>query len=98
MLAEARRTVPSSVGLKAGGAEELPFKPSFFDAAVMWTVAHLVDRPPALSELHRVLAPGGRVAIVTFAPEYFAKCWQARFFPSIVPIDLARHPSRDDLR
>ena len=97
MLAEARRTVPGAVGLKQGSAERLPFKPGYFDVAVMWTVAHLVHRPRAFAELHRVLAPGGRVAIVTFAPEYFARCWQAHFFPSIVPIDLARHPSREDL-
>jgi ubiquinone/menaquinone biosynthesis C-methylase UbiE len=97
MLAEARKRVPRSVGLKLGVAEELPFKGSFFDAAVLWTIVHLVDRPRAFAELHRVLTPGGRVAIVTFAPEHFHGYWQNRYFPSIASIDLARHPSPDEL-
>jgi ubiquinone/menaquinone biosynthesis C-methylase UbiE len=97
MLGEARRRLPSSVGLKRGSAERLPFKPAYFDAAVLWTVVHVVDRPRAFAELHRVLAPGGRLAIVTFAPEHFTGYWQNRFFPSIAPIDLARHPSPDQL-
>ena len=97
MLAEARARVPRSVGLKLGSAEDLPFKPGFFDAAVLWTVVHLIERPRAFAELDRVLAPGGRVAIVTFAPEHFHSYWQNRFFPSIAPIDLARHAAPDEL-
>jgi ubiquinone/menaquinone biosynthesis C-methylase UbiE len=97
MLAEARERVPSSVGLKLGEAERLPFKESAFDGAVLWTVVHLIQRPLAFAELHRVLAPGGRLAIVTFAPEHFTAYWQNEFFPSIAEIDLARHPSPEQL-
>jgi SAM-dependent methyltransferase len=97
MLGEARRRVPPSVGLKLGSAEQLPFKPASFDVAVLWTVVHLVDRPRAFAEISRILAPGGRLAIVTFAPEHFQRYWQNRFFPSIAPIDLARHPSPEQL-
>jgi ubiquinone/menaquinone biosynthesis C-methylase UbiE len=97
MLAEARERVPSSVGLKLGEAERLPFKDGYFDAAVLWTVVHLIEWSLAFEELHRVLAPGGRVAIVTFAPEHFAGYWQNEFFPSIAEIDLARHPSPEQL-
>jgi ubiquinone/menaquinone biosynthesis C-methylase UbiE len=97
MLAEARRRVPSSVGLKPGAAEQLPFKPGAFDAAVLWTVVHLIDRPQAFAELHRVLVAGGRIAIVTFAPEYFHRYWQNEYFPSIASIDLDRHPSPEEL-
>jgi SAM-dependent methyltransferase len=97
MLAEARERVPSSVGLKLGEAERLPFKGGYFDAAVLWTVVHLIERSLAFAELHRVLAPGGRVAIVTFAPEHFTSYWQNEFFPSIAKIDLARHPSPEQL-
>jgi ubiquinone/menaquinone biosynthesis C-methylase UbiE len=97
MLDEARKRVPSSVGLKVGEAERLPFKEGAFDAAVLWTVVHLIERPVAFAELHRVLAPGGRVAIVTFAPEHFTRYWQNEFFPSIAEIDLARHPSPEQL-
>jgi ubiquinone/menaquinone biosynthesis C-methylase UbiE len=97
MLAEARSRVPSSVGLKVGSAERLPFKEASFDAAVLWTVVHLIDRPRAFAELFRVLIPGGRLAIVTFAPEHFRRYWQNEYFPSIAPIDLARHPSPEQL-
>jgi ubiquinone/menaquinone biosynthesis C-methylase UbiE len=97
MLAEARERVPSSVGLKLGAAERLPFKDGYFDAGVLWTVVHLIERSLAFTELRRVLVPGGRVAIVTFAPEHFTSYWQNEFFPSIAEIDLARHPSPDQL-
>ena len=97
MLAEARERVPSSVGLKLGEAERLPFKGGAFDAAVLWTVVHLIERPLAFAELLRVLAPGGRLAIVSFAPEHFKSYWQNAFFPSIAEIDLARHPSPEQL-
>ena len=97
MLAEARERVPSSVGLKLGDAERLPFKDGAFDAAVLWTVVHLIERPPGFAELRRVLTPGGRIAIVTFAPEHFTGYWQNEFFPSIAAIDLARHPSPEQL-
>jgi ubiquinone/menaquinone biosynthesis C-methylase UbiE len=97
MLAEAHKRVPSSVGLKLGEAERLPFKDAAFDAAVLWTVVHLVERPFAFAELERVLVPGGRLAIVTFAPEHFTSYWQNEFFPSIAEIDLERHPSPDRL-
>ncbi len=97
MLAEARKRVPSSVGLKLGTAERLPFKHASFDAAVLWTVVHLIERRLAFAELGRVLAPGGRLAIVTFAPEHFTSYWQNEFFPSIPEIDLERHPSPEQL-
>ena len=97
MLAEARKRVPSAVGLKLGQAERLPFKDASFDAAVLWTVVHLIERCHAFAELERVLVPGGRVSIVTFAPEHFTSYWQNEFFPSIPEIDLERHPSPEQL-
>ena len=97
MLAQARARLPPSVGLKLGSAERLPFKDEGFDAAVLWTVVHLIDRPRAFVELHRVLAPGGRLAIVTFAPEHFSHYLLNEYFPSIESLDRARHPSPDEL-
>jgi ubiquinone/menaquinone biosynthesis C-methylase UbiE len=97
MLERARERVPPSVGLRRASAEKLPFKAASFDAAVLWTVVHLIDRPRAFSELHRVLSPGGRVAILTFTPEHFSGYWQNAYFPSIAPVDLARHPSPETL-
>jgi ubiquinone/menaquinone biosynthesis C-methylase UbiE len=97
MLAEARRRLPSSVGLKRGSAERLPFKPGSFDAAILWTVVHLIDRGRAFDELHRVLVPGGRVAIVTFTPEHHSRHWLNEYFPSIAAIDRDRHPPPETL-
>jgi len=45
--------------VKIAPAERLPFKDGWFDRAVMWLVLHLVDRPRALAEVARILAPGG---------------------------------------
>src|SRR5436190_7686371 len=64
MLAVARGRVPASVGLRAGRAEELPFKEGWFERALMSLVLHLADRPHALAEARRVLEPGGKLAVV----------------------------------
>ena len=77
--------------------DSLPFKSGWFDAAVAWLVVHLVDRPAAFAELRRVLAPGGRLAVVTFDPSYFSEFWLNRFFPSLEAVDRARVPDRDAL-
>src|SRR5207302_830426 len=63
MLAEARA---KGVRVKQASVEELPFKAGWLERAVLWLVAHLVDRPRAFAELRRVLRPDGRLAIVTF--------------------------------
>jgi ubiquinone/menaquinone biosynthesis C-methylase UbiE len=98
MLAVARQNVPSSVGLKEGSAEQLPFRDGWFDRVVMWLVCHLVDRPAAFREVARVLAPAGRLAVVTFDTSHFERYWLNRFFPGIQRIDLERFPSEQRLR
>ena len=44
-----------------------------------------------------MLAPGGRIAIGTFAPEHFREFFLNPYFPSIPAIDLARFPDPDGL-
>jgi len=97
MLDVARAKLPSSVGLKHGRAEELPFRDGWFDRAVMWLVAHLVDRPAAFAEVARVLTPDGRLAVVTFDTEHFHRYWLNAYFPAIAEIDLRRFPDRTAL-
>lgn len=98
MLRVARSNVPAGVGLKEGRAEALPFRDDWFDRAVMWLVSHLVDRPASFRELGRVLAPGGRLVVVTFDAVHFDGFWLNELFPSLEEIDRARFPTADDLR
>ncbi len=64
MLASARRR-SSSVFWKKGPAEQLPFDDDFLDAVVTTSAFHFFDQPAALREFHRVLVPGGLVAVAT---------------------------------
>jgi SAM-dependent methyltransferase len=95
MLELARRRAHGA-GLKLGTAEELPFKDAWFDRAAMWLVVHLLDRPRAYGELHRVLVPGGRLVVATFDPSYFDDFWLNHYFPSMEAADRARFPTVDD--
>ncbi|MBA2358453.1 MAG: methyltransferase domain-containing protein [Actinobacteria bacterium] len=97
MLAVARARLPVETPLVQGRAEELPFPNRSFERAAMSLVVHLVDRGLALPELRRVLAPGGRAAILTFDPASFANYYLCEFFPSIRRIDEARFPVPDEL-
>ena len=98
MLRVAAGNVPASVGLKAGRAEDLPFRDGWFERAVMWLTCHLVDRPVAFRELRRVLAVNGRLVIVTFDPAHFGEFWLNRYFPSLEAIDRGRFPDGNGLR
>jgi SAM-dependent methyltransferase len=97
MLDVARANVPRGVGLKEGRAESLPFRDAWFDRVVFWLSLHLVDRPAALAEAFRVLAAGGRVAVVTFDESHFEHYWLNTWFPSIRELDLRRFPTRAEL-
>lgn len=67
MLAQARAR-SSTVHWLYGPAEELPFDDDALDAVVTTSAFHFFDQPAAVREFHRVLAPGGRLAIGTFSP------------------------------
>ena len=96
MLEVARGRVHGA-GLKLGSAEELPFKDGWFERAAMWLVVHLVDRPRAFAELHRVLSPGGKLAVATFDPVHFDEFWLNALFPSLEAVDRARFPTGGQL-
>ena len=96
-MLEVARGRAHAAGLKLGTAEELPFKDGWFERAVMWLVVHLLDRPRAFAELHRVLAPEGRLAIATFDPSYFGAFWLNDYFPSMEEADRARFPTGEEL-
>jgi ubiquinone/menaquinone biosynthesis C-methylase UbiE len=94
MVAEARRR---GVNAKVARAEQLPFKEGWFERAVMWLTAHLVDRPRAFEELRRVLASDGRIAIATFDPTHFDRFWLNEIYPSLERIDRERFPAQEQL-
>ncbi|HET7170220.1 MAG TPA: methyltransferase domain-containing protein [Gaiellales bacterium] len=99
MLREARRRPGAErVGWRRADVARLPFRAGWFDAVHSHLVLHLVpDRPAVISELARVLAPGGRAVVGTFAPEHFQEFFLNPYFPSIPAIDLARFPDPEDL-
>jgi SAM-dependent methyltransferase len=69
MVALARERAPEAEVL-LGAAEELPFGDAAFTAVSMSVVFLFLEDPVAvLRECGRVLAPGGRIAVYTTAPE-----------------------------
>ena len=73
-----------SVGLVRGSAEQLPFPDAAFDALVMtWTLCSIPNPTAALTEMRRVLKPGGRLVFVEhgLSPEHRIMRWQRRLTP-----------------
>lgn len=67
MLAEGRKRHPELEFVFAD-ATKLPFKPAEFDATtISFGLRNVVDVPKALSEMHRVTKPGGRIVICEFS-------------------------------
>lgn len=67
MLAQARQR-SDRVRWMSSPAEQLPFEDGFLDAVVTTSAFHFFDQPAALREFHRVLGPGGIVAVTTMSP------------------------------
>lgn len=67
MLDEARARSTRVHWLK-GPAEQLPFDDGALDAVVTTSAFHFFDQPAAVREFHRVIAPGGVVAVATMSP------------------------------
>ncbi len=63
MRVELAAAVPGAVAL-AGAAEELPLPDASADAITVASAMHWFDLDRALPELHRVLRPGGRLAVL----------------------------------
>jgi SAM-dependent methyltransferase len=63
MVAIVHRNVPN-VDCRRGDAQDLPFGEGTFDAVVCgYGILHVAEPDRALAEMHRVLHPGGHVAI-----------------------------------
>jgi ubiquinone/menaquinone biosynthesis C-methylase UbiE len=86
--------LPPGWRLVRARVEELPFPAGGFDVAFAAYLLHVLapeERAAALGELHRVLAPGGRLVTVTpIAPRAFAApLWQiaGRLSAGLAPLD-----------
>jgi ubiquinone/menaquinone biosynthesis C-methylase UbiE len=99
MIERARARSDRRVAFRVASADALPFRDGWFDAVSMRLVVHTLGttRRNALREAARVLAPGGRLFIWTFAPEHFTGFYLAPYLPSLPAIDLARFPEPDAL-
>ena len=79
MLAEARRAHPR-LQFDEGDAEALPYPDHSFDAVVSNFGVHHVPRPNrAIAEALRVLRPGGRVAVTSWAAPADNVAWRLLF-------------------
>jgi SAM-dependent methyltransferase len=63
---ELRESDPGNLVLIRGDATQLPFRDATFDAVCCFAALHLFPEPfAALDQIRRVLAPGGRIALMT---------------------------------
>ena len=64
------------VDARVGDVQALPFPDSGFDCAVAaWMLYHVPDLDRGLSELARVLRPGGRLVAVTNSEDELCELW-----------------------
>jgi SAM-dependent methyltransferase len=88
LLAVARERVPAG-DLREGGLDELPFSEEAFDVVLAVNALQFAfDPPAALSEVHRVLRPGGRLALGQFAaPERCESTALHHAMEALIPAD-----------
>ncbi len=68
------RRVPEGIRTRAGSMTELPFEDAFFDGAYATeSLEHAVEIEKAVSEICRVVKPGGRIAIIDKNAEQWGK-------------------------
>lgn len=67
-MLEQARTRSGAVRWRKAPAERLPFGDGVLDAVVSTSAFHFFDQPAAMREFHRVLSPGGLVAVATISP------------------------------
>jgi SAM-dependent methyltransferase len=95
------------VDARVGDVQELPFADGEFDVAVAaWMLYHVPDLDRGLSELCRVLRPGGRLVAVTNGRDHTLelrrlagpRAWEPRFRREEAAAILERHFARVERR
>jgi ubiquinone/menaquinone biosynthesis C-methylase UbiE len=73
MLAHARAQLPVEVALHSADAAALPFADASFDVVASCNVFHYIREPVrALTEMVRVVRPGGRIVITDWCHDFIA--------------------------
>jgi ubiquinone/menaquinone biosynthesis C-methylase UbiE len=76
-----------------GVGESLAFRGESFDCVLMtFVLHHIEDKKKAISEMFRVLRPGGRCIIITTSHGHIRRS-PLYLFPKLAAIDLVRFPS-----
>ena len=74
---EMLRYVPAGIQTRAGSMTEMPFEDGFFDAAYATeSLEHAVEIERAVSEICRVVKPGGRIAIIDKNADAMGHGWK----------------------
>ncbi len=71
-----------------GNAESLPFEDGVADAVtIAFGIRNVTHRDKALSEFHRILKPGGRLAVLEFStpPEKFLRAFYDAYSFNVIP-------------
>jgi ubiquinone/menaquinone biosynthesis C-methylase UbiE len=90
MLTEARSRGSSALFRHGNAAKRFPFPDrTFAFAFAVDVIHHIDDLVRFFDEAHRVLAPGGRLAVVTDSENTLRRRSLTVFFPEILPIELA---------
>lgn len=95
MRAQLRRAVPG-VDVRDGTAEQIPLGDASVDAVLVAQAFHWFDVPAAAAEIHRVLVPGGALAVIR--NEWDRTVAWVDALQRLVreqPGHAPRHPSRD---
>jgi ubiquinone/menaquinone biosynthesis C-methylase UbiE len=82
-LAIARARFPNRTYL-SGRGEDLPFRNASFDRVISSVAMPYMDIPSTLSEIHRVLVPGGQVSL-SLHPASFTIREMRKAFPYLIP-------------
>ncbi|HYT91290.1 MAG TPA: class I SAM-dependent methyltransferase [Gemmataceae bacterium] len=93
---EMLRFVPAEIRTRAGSMTELPFEDAWFDGAYATeSLEHAVEVDAAVSEMCRVVRPGGRIVVIDKNSEYWGKLetpeWEKWFGRKQLERLLARH-------
>ena len=86
------------ITLRPGDAERLPFSDRQFDAVtVAFGVRNFEDLQRGLTEIHRVMRPGGQIAVLEFSrPRRFPMKQLFRFYTGVVLPRVGRAVSKDE--